>query len=87
MAEVLGNTGRGSTRGPGIANLDLSLDKKFLLGEKRTLEFNASAFNALNTPHFGNPNLTVGNSNFGTITGTNGNFPNREVQLGLKFVF
>ncbi|HEX7959652.1 MAG TPA: TonB-dependent receptor, partial [Terriglobales bacterium] len=42
-AEVLGNSGRGSVRGPGVANLDLSLDKRFAIAEKRTLEFNFSA--------------------------------------------
>jgi outer membrane receptor protein involved in Fe transport len=87
LAEVLGDSGRGSARGPGVANLDLSLDKSFAMGEKRSLEFNASAFNAFNTPHFGNPNTNRSDSSFGTITGTNGAFPNRELQLGLKFVF
>jgi hypothetical protein len=57
------------------------------MGEKRTLEFNASAFNALNTPHFGNPNTNRSDSAFGTITGTTSAFPNRELQLGLKFLF
>jgi hypothetical protein len=86
-AEILGNSGRGSARGPGVANLDLSLNKRFTMGEKRTLEFNASAFNAFNNPHFANPNTQIGNSNYGTITGTNSAFPNRELQLGLKFLF
>ena len=85
--EVLGNSGRGSISGPGLINLDLSLAKTFRLGERRTLEFNTSAFNALNMPHFGNPKTNASNGDFGTITGTYSSFPNREVQLGLKFVF
>jgi hypothetical protein len=50
-AEVLGNSGRGAVSGPGLTNLDVSHDNTFRLGERHTLEFNASAFNALNSPH------------------------------------
>jgi hypothetical protein len=45
----------------------------------------------INHANFGNPNLTVGNSSFGTITGTRfptGDFgSSRQIQFALKLQF
>lgn len=44
---------------PGLKSFDLSLAKNWnfgLLGEKTKVQFRAEAFNALNTPQFGQPN-------------------------------
>jgi hypothetical protein len=82
---VFGNSGKSQVRGPGVINFDLSLFKKFAIDEKRAIEFRAEFFNALNNPHFNNPNTSQGNSNFGRITGTA--LPPREIQLGLKLTF
>ena len=76
-----------TARAPGTATSALSLFKQFPLPirEGSLLEFRAEAFNALNHPQFSAPNLTVGSSAFGKVTGQ-ANAP-RQVQLGLKLYF
>jgi hypothetical protein len=81
----LGNSGIGKVRGPGYYNADLSLSKSTPLREGMALKFQADAFNLSNTPHYSNPDTTLGDSNFGQISGTNGT--PREIQLGLHFTF
>lgn len=63
-----GNSGRNAMRGPGQAGVNLGVFRAFRLSEKWRLQFRAEAFNATNTPHFNNPNATVGSADFGTIT-------------------
>ena len=82
---VFGNSGKGHVRGPGVLNFDLSAFKSFHFGEKRALEFRSEFFNAFNNPHFNNPAVTFGNSDFGRITSTI--LTPREIQLGLKLTY
>jgi hypothetical protein len=63
--------------------LDLALVKSFRVRGERQLQIRAEAFNALNTPLWGNPNGILGNSNFGRITSAT----NREMQFGLRYAF
>jgi hypothetical protein len=88
-----GDAGRGIIRGPGSFNIDASLIKNTKIGHVNT-EFRIEAFNVLNHPQFGNPNTTLGNAAFGTISsmlsspscslcGT----VERQVQLGVKVRF
>ena len=72
-------------RGPGQANIDLSLMKTFSVTELVKAQFRAEAMNAFNTPYFNGPNTAVGNASFGRIT-RQGNFP-RYIQLGVRFFF
>lgn len=81
----LGNSGIGKVRGPGYYNSDLSLSKSTVVHEAMALKFQADFFNVSNTPHYSNPDTTLGDSNFGQIGGTNGT--PREVQVGLHFTF
>lgn len=81
----LGNTGIGNIRGPGYYNSDLSLSKSTALHETMAVKFQADFFNLSNTPHYSNPDTTLGDGNFGQIGGTNGT--PREIQLGLHFTF
>ena len=91
-----GNLGRNNFSGPGLGNLDFSLFRKFEITEKVKLEFRAESTNITNSPAFGNPNLTLGDANFGRITGTlaglitnqgvGGTGP-RAINLGLKLTF
>jgi hypothetical protein len=77
-----------SVRKPGTNNAALSLFKEFSLNSIREgtrLEFRAEAFNALNHVQFCGPNSTVGDGNFGKITGQCNN--PREGQLALKLYF
>ena len=56
-----GTAGFNTLRGPGTANLDLSVFRQFPVREGIKLEFRAEAFNATNTPHFSNPGANVSN--------------------------
>ncbi len=85
-AYTFGNSGVGHVRGPGINNWDFSIAKDTSLGaETRRLRLEADFFNLANSAHFSNPNTTLGNSNFGTISSDR--LPPRLIQLGAKFSF
>jgi len=62
-----GTSGRSVLRGPGFANLDLSLVRSFRITERITTDFRVDAFNFTNTPLFNNP-------------GTNASSPSRDAQ-------
>ncbi len=74
-------------RGPGLANVDASLFKRFSFTEKTQVEFRADAFNISNSVDFSNPSqLNFTNlKNFSNITGARNN--QRLVQLALKLFF
>ena len=89
-----GNMLRNSVIGPDFKNLDLSLSKTTRLTERLKLELRAEAFDAINHPNFGNPNLTAVTSagtSFGIINATR--FPNgdsgsaRQLQFAAKVTF
>jgi hypothetical protein len=89
-AGTYGNLGRGVYRGPGLADLDVSLFKTTKITERTNLQFRAEFFNALNHANFGTPNATVFsgaafNPSAGLVTGTA--TASRQVQFGLKLVF
>ena len=84
-----GNTGRNFLRGPGYANLDLSIAKSFAipygpLRESQKLDFRAEFFNALNHPNFYNPNNGVGGVAFAAIQSAQ---DPRIMQFTLKYIF
>jgi hypothetical protein len=79
-----GNAGRNIVVGPGLANLDLSLQKEWGLRENRTLQFRFDAFNALNHPNFNLPGRIFGASDFGVITSAQ---DARELQVALRLMF
>jgi hypothetical protein len=88
-----GDAGRGIIRGPGSFNIDASLIKNTRIGRVDT-EVRIEAFNILNHPQFGNPNVTVGNAAYGTISTMLSNpscslcgTVERQVQLGVKVKF
>jgi hypothetical protein len=62
-----GTSGRSVVRGPGYANVDLSLIRTFRITERVTTDFRVDAFNFTNTPWFANP-------------GTNASAPTRDAQ-------
>jgi hypothetical protein len=78
-----GTAGINSMRGPGFANVDLSIYRQFNFRDRFDLQLRAEVFNLTNTPHFDipsgrnvsnlqlNPDGTVRNlGGFGSITGT-----------------
>ena len=72
-------------RGPGIKTVDAALLKSWATREGQRFEFRLEATNFTNTPIFGDPNTSFGNSNFGTTTGVK--VGARNVQLGFKYYF
>ncbi len=66
--------------------LDCGLTRKFPIGERIKVELRAQAFNALNTPIFGNPDTSITSGRFGRVTLTQINLP-RNLELGLRLSF
>lgn len=81
-----GTLQRGSFTGPGVTNLDASLHKDFAMpyNEHHALSIRFEAFNALNHPNWGMPNLTYTSATFGRITSTSSM---RQLQLAAKYQF
>jgi outer membrane receptor protein involved in Fe transport len=93
---TFGNGGRNPVRGSGINNWDLSVFKVtdfpwfgrhsgWNTAETAKLEFRAEMFNVWNHPQFSDPGSTLGDADFGQITGLGIN--PREVQFGLRIEF
>ncbi len=89
-----GNAGRTFVIGPGTADFDFALLKRFpLFSENRYLQFRSEFFNLANHPNFDNPtanNLTVVSPTFGRITSAGASDPrlsSRQIQFALRLVF
>jgi hypothetical protein len=82
-----GNTGRNQFRGPGGWNLDFSLFRSFPIGATRRIEYRLQAGNLFNHGVYANPNGDITSGNFGRITGVRGEYPERQIQMGLRFSF
>ncbi len=65
---VNGNLGRNVFRGPGFAEMDLSLAKIFRLREAVSAQVRIDAFNAFNRVNLNNPVSDLSNNNFGRST-------------------
>ncbi|HET9408046.1 MAG TPA: TonB-dependent receptor [Candidatus Sulfotelmatobacter sp.] len=87
---TFGTCGVGNIRGPGYADVDLSLHKSFFFTETKSLQFRFEALNAFNHPvwtFLGGPNngsFDPGSPNFGHVTGSQGA---RQLQFAFKFFF
>lgn len=96
-ANQRGNLGRNTLIGPGIVNVDVSLEKSFPIDEKRRFEFRGEIFNAPNHPNFAVPSgltafTAVAANGTPTISPTWGVISttvttSRQIQFGLKFIF
>jgi len=96
-AGTLGNAGRDTIIGPGLAQVDIALlkdTKVAKISESFRVQFRAEFFNIFNHAQFGLP----GNSMFSAASGTPngaagvistlaGNTASRQIQFGLKFLF
>lgn len=80
-----GNFGRNVLVGPGLYTVDFSAFKNFSIKERATVQFRSEFFNLLNTPQLSNPNATIDQGNFGSITSTKSD--NRQIQFALKLLF
>ena len=83
-APSFGNLSRNAFRTPGLAQLDLGVNKSFRIHEDIRLQFRSEFFNLLNHTNFGPPSATTTNSAFGTIRTT---YPARQIQFALKLIF
>jgi hypothetical protein len=75
----------GNLRADPTKNLDISVIKKFSLGERRYFQFRFESFNTTNRVTFSAPNVTPTSSTFGMIT-AQANTP-RRLQLGGRLVW
>ena len=86
-----GNLGRNVVIGPAFHNIDLSVSKILVIGDRYRLHFRADAFDLFNHPNFGPPGNVVGSPTFGKISRTR--FPtgeagsSRQIQLVAKLSF
>ena len=79
-----GSTGRNILNNPGVGNLDLSLMKNFLIGERVNTQFRAEFFNFTNSPQFGGVSASRTSNSFMQITSASGE---RQIRFGLRFSF
>ena len=89
---VLGDLGRNTGTGPGLANFDFSLNKSFSVTEDASIQFRTEFFNILNRTNFSNPSRNVFSNTSGRPSGSFGRITStattgRQIQLGLKFLF
>jgi hypothetical protein len=87
-----GNLGRNTLRGPGLFQVDLSLQRRFTIDERRNVELRLEAFNASNRQNLANPNTSISaGPSFGRITGPlnqgYGTGTARQMQLMLRMNF
>ena len=87
--QVPGNAPRyfSGLRVDGIHNMDLNVYKSFVPKENMRIEVRAEMFNFTNHPRFAQPNSSVGDQFFGTITGAPQGESPRSFQFGLRFEF
>jgi hypothetical protein len=83
-AGQFGNEGRNVIRGPGIADIDVSVLKSFPINETMRVQFRAECFNVANHANFGLPDNNIADLNFGRISTAS---PPRLFQFALKFIF
>jgi len=83
---TFGTLGRNTGRGPGLATVDFSAFKNFVMpwSEAHKVEFRAEFFNLFNRANLSNPNTSRINALFGRITSAG---EPRIVQLGLRYSF
>ena len=90
-AGFFGNLGRNTLIGPGLAMVDVSVNKRFHLTERVEAQFRTEVFNSLNHPNFAIPSQRTVFSSAGPV-GSAGRITStltsaRQLQLGLKVIF
>jgi hypothetical protein len=82
-----GSSPRNPLHGPHAREFDFSGFKEFPIHEQIHMEFRTEVFNVSNTPSYATPNAALGQSNFGTISGTAPYYNPRQIQFALKLLF
>ncbi|MFN7921196.1 MAG: carboxypeptidase regulatory-like domain-containing protein [Bryobacteraceae bacterium] len=90
-AGYFGNLGRNTLIGPGLAMVDVSLNKRFRITERMSLQFRTEMFNALNHANFAIPSARTVFTTTGPV-GSAGRITStltssRQLQVGMKLTF
>ena len=59
---TIGNLGRGALHGPAMSQFDLTLQKRFPVRERMSVEFRGEVYNLFNRANFANPPSTLNNA-------------------------
>jgi hypothetical protein len=83
---TFGNSRKGTIYSPGQNRLDLALQRNFRLPRWETSNFNLrlEGFNVLNHAQFSAPNVSLGNTTYGSITGAG---TQRQLQAAARLTF
>ena len=81
---AFGNSGTGILVGPGYFNVDLTLERRFMITERLSADLRGESFNSFNRANFNNPNATIGTATAGVISGTQSP---RVLQVAVKVNF
>jgi hypothetical protein len=81
-----GNLPRNAVTGPGYVDVDLGVQKNFLLPDRINLQFRVEAFNLLNHTNFKTPNSEDLGSSFGVFA-PGSTFPSRELQFAIRLSY
>ncbi len=81
---TFGTAGRNVVTGPGLANLDFSLQKQARIRESVTMQLRCDVYNIFNHPNFDLPGRIFGAANFGAISSAE---DPREFQFAVKISF
>jgi hypothetical protein len=87
-----GNAGRAIAVGPGLTQVDFSLQKRTFVSEGKAIIIRVDTFNLFNRTQAGNPGTTFTSpASFGLVTSglnrTIGTGTSRQLQLSLRFTF
>lgn len=90
-AGFYGNLGRNTLIGPGLAMVDMSINKRFRITERVTAQFRTEMFNSLNHPNLAIPSARTVFTSSGPV-GSAGRITStltsaRQLQFGMKLVF
>ena len=80
----VGTLGRATFNGPALFQLNMNLQKRIRIDERREFEFRADVTNVLNHPVFNNPSTNINASNFGLISSAR---DARKVVIGARLNF
>jgi hypothetical protein len=84
---TFGTESNGAVRGPGFFDTDLSAFKDFHTFREETIGFRFDAFNAFNIVSYGNPDLGIGDKQFGNVSLQTTRSTERHLQFALHYNF
>ncbi len=79
---AFGTTSFDSAYGPGINNWNIGVHKRIPIYKENVFTLRGEFFNAFNHAQFANPVSLVSSGSFGQILATQGQAPQREIQIG-----